>query len=117
MEDKRRFDDSGTLLVPDPEPEMFELEALHGWVVIRKVEQQERIKDGVVIPGGGKSSRGIVVAAPTETGLHEGDEVIFTNFSILVEDLEEITGDKTLQLVRHEEVYVRLRKVNAHRPV
>jgi co-chaperonin GroES (HSP10) len=110
VEDKRRFDDSGTLLIPDPEPEQFEIETLHGWVLIRKFQQAERIEKGVVIPGGGKSSRGMVVSAPKETGLNEGDEVIFTNFSILIEDLEEVTGDKSLQLVRFEEVYARLRK-------
>jgi hypothetical protein len=36
--------------------------------------------------------------------------VIFTNFSTLVEDLEEITGDKSLELVRFEEVYLRLKR-------
>ena len=110
MEDKRRFDDSGTLLVPDPEPEYFELESLHGWVLIRKFQRPERIVNGVVLPDGGKSSRGTVVSAAPDTGLHEGDEVVFTNFSILIEDLEEVTGDKELQLVRFEEVYLRLKK-------
>jgi co-chaperonin GroES (HSP10) len=79
-------------------------------VLIRKFEQKERIQDGVVIPGGGKSSRGTIVAAPPETGLHEGDEVIFTNFSTKVEDLEDVTGDKQLELVRQEAIYLRLKK-------
>jgi hypothetical protein len=110
MEDRRRLDDDGNLRVAEPPPDVFELECLHGWVVIRKFQQAERIEKGVVIPGGGKSSRGIVVSAAPETGLHEGDEVIFTNFSILIEDLEDITGDRSLQLVRFEEVYLRLKK-------
>ncbi len=109
MNDKRRFNGEGELVVKEPEPQKYDIETLHGWVLIRKIENQERIKDGVLIPGGGKSSRGVVVSTPADTGLSVGDIVIFTNFSILLEDLEEVTGDRELQLVRFEEVYARIR--------
>lgn len=40
----------------------------------------------------------------------KGEHVIFTNFPIELEELEELTGEKNLKLVRYEEVYARIRK-------
>jgi co-chaperonin GroES (HSP10) len=80
---------------------------VNNWVLIRKHAQAEKTTDaGVVIPEGqGRSSRGTVIGAAKDVPLFPGDEVIFTNFPIELEDLEELTGDKLLNLVRWEEIY------------
>ena len=94
--------------VREEEKKKFEIEPLQMWVLIRKVERQEVIKDGVVQVAGGRSSRGVVVAAAKDVPLSAGDFVIFTNFPIELEDLEEVTGDRSLKLVRYEEIYARI---------
>lgn len=118
--DKRRFTSTGDATeVLEQEKaeaqqlldEQWEIEPLQKWVLIRKVEREEKLTEGgVVLPGGGRSSRGFVVAAAKEVPLEAGDLVIFTNFPIELEDLEELTGDSNLKLVRYEEVYARFRK-------
>jgi hypothetical protein len=109
VEDKRRFNDAGDCVVADPVRDVYDIESLHGWVLIRKLENTERMVDGVVRVAT-QSSKGEVISAPAASGLDAGDLVIFTNFSILLEDLEELTGDKDARLVRYEEVYLRFKK-------
>lgn len=82
---------------------------LQKWVLIRKVFREERTTDaGLVLKAGERSQRGIVVAAPEEVPLDAGDLVIFTNFPIELDDIEELTGEKNLMLVRYEEIYARV---------
>jgi len=85
----------------------YKILPLNQWVLIRREALGEKKTEaGVVIPEGqGRSSRGEVVAVAEGLPLDVGDQVIFTNFPIELEDLEEITGDKQLSLVRMEEVY------------
>jgi co-chaperonin GroES (HSP10) len=87
------------------------------WVLIQKIEKEDTKTGGnVILPGGGKSNRGIVVAAPEKdtkdrpTKLETGDAVIFTNFPQFLEDLEDLTGQKNLYLVRVEEIYAKLHR-------
>lgn len=88
------------------EKKAVKIRPLNQWVLIRKLEIEEKqTEGGVVLPGGGRSSRGIVVAAASDVPLVEGELVIFTNFPIELEDLEELTGHKELKLVRFEEIY------------
>ena len=88
------------------EKKISRIRPLQQWVLIRKVEREETTTQaGVVLVAGGRSQRGIVVAVPKEVPLNEGDMVIFTNFPIELEDIEEVTGEKNLKLVRYEEVY------------
>ena len=111
MNDKRRFNGSGELLITEPEPAKYELEVFGGWAVIRKITKEERVtSDGVIIPGGGRSSKGEIVAVPEDSVYKKGDIVLYTNFTIPLEDLEEITGDKSVELVRLEEIYLRIRR-------
>lgn len=101
--DKRRFNGEGNRVA---EQVKFRIQPRYQWVLVRKIEREEQVgPGGVIIPGGGRSQRGEVVAAAPNTGLNEGDVVIYTNFPLELEDLEELTGEKNLQLIRDEEVY------------
>lgn len=108
--DKRRFDETGE------RKEKWEIRPRHEWVLIKQYRtEEERTEGGVVKPGEDfflmdkgkpKSQRGIVVAVSEKvTDLVPGDFVIFTNFPIDLEDIEALTGDTELKLVRDEEVY------------
>jgi hypothetical protein len=104
--DKRKFTPEG-----DRKPASHTIEALQKWVLIRKVSREEhKTEAGVVVVAGGRSSRGVVIHAAKGVPLSPGDVVIFTNFPIELEDLEELTGEKDLKLVRYEEIYARVRK-------
>lgn len=108
VQDKRSFTSDGDRKVIIPK---YEIEALQNWVLIRKVSREEGTTEaGVVVVAGGRSSRGIVLHAGEGIPLAPGDMVIFTNYPIELEDLEELTGDKDLKLVRYEEIYARVRK-------
>ena len=88
------------------EKKASKIRPLNQWVLIRQVQREEvQTAEGVILPGGGRSSRGSVVAVAKGIPLAIGDLVIFTNFPIELEDLEEVTGDRNLKLVRFEEVY------------
>jgi co-chaperonin GroES (HSP10) len=86
---------------------------VNDWVLIRKAEVQDKIAgENILLPESqARSSTGIVVAAAPGLLVKEGDEVIFTNFPIELEDLEEVTGDKKLNLVRMEEIYAILEPI------
>jgi co-chaperonin GroES (HSP10) len=96
------------------------IEPLSNWVLIRKYVAEEKLtEEGVIIPAAqARSQRGLVVAASEPSGpyaaqlvrLHPGDVVIYTNFPLEIEnDLEDLTGEKGLDLVRYEEVYARVK--------
>lgn len=86
----------------------YRVEPLNKWVAIRKIENEDKVTAEGVIVKGGKSSRGEVIAAAEGVPLKAGDMVIYTNFPIELEDLEMLTQDPNIQLVRFEEVYTRL---------
>lgn len=80
----------------------------HEWVLIRKIDPKDKLTDGglVITEGQARSSLGEIISCSEKvTDLRRGDIVIFTNFPIELEDLEDATGDKSLRLVRDEEVY------------
>ena len=80
----------------------------HEWVVIRKIEAKDRLASSglVITEGQAKSSLGEVVSFSAKvTDLQRGDLVIYTNFAIKLDEMEDATGDKSLYLVRDEEVY------------
>lgn len=87
----------------------FGIQPFGKWVLIRKViREQAKNEAGIILPGGGRSSRGEVLAVGNEAQhIHVGDLVVFTNYPIELEDIEELTGDDELKLVRAEEVYAR----------
>jgi co-chaperonin GroES (HSP10) len=106
--DKRRFSGNGERVVAVAPPKRYVIEPLGKWVVIRKIEIQElETEGGVVLPGGGRSQRGEVVAVPDGVNLAPGDIVIYTNFPMDIPDVEDMTGEKNLHLVLEEEIYAR----------
>lgn len=120
VKDNRRFEESGDLK-PEAKKKKYEVKPRKLWVLIRQMTEEEaRTEAGVVMPGEDfflmdkgkpKSQRGIIVALSQEiTDLQVGDYVIFTNFPIDLEDIEELTGSKDLKLVRDEEVYASVRE-------
>jgi len=113
--DRRRFEDNGE------RKEKWAISPRHEWVLIRQYrEEEKKTEGGVITPGEDfflmdkgkpKSQRGIVVAVSEKiTDLSPGDFVIFTNFPIDLEDIEELTGDAELKLVRDEEVYASVKR-------
>lgn len=110
-----------TFDVPPSQPlnlklKMWKIEPRNDWVLIRKFVRTEKKVGDVVQPGEGtpgfeaRSQRGIVVAAAEKTKLSEGDLVIYTNFPLDIPDIEELTGEKGLHLVREEEIYAVVRQ-------
>jgi co-chaperonin GroES (HSP10) len=89
----------------------YRIRPRHEWVLIRKEVEGERVTvDGVIVPEREqmRSFRGVVVdLAADVTNLSVGDRVIFTAYPMELEDVEELTGDKNLFMVRDEEVYAR----------
>jgi|SRR5215467_1250698 len=80
----------------------------HQWVVIRKVDPRDKLTRSnlVVTEGQARSSVGEVVSFSAEvTDLKRGDLVLFTNFAMKLDEMEDATGEKTLFLVREEEIY------------
>lgn len=107
VQDKRRLDSEGVRRYVQ-----HTIRPRNQWVLIKKIEREEmQTGDGIILPGGGRSQRGRVVAVAKalwwkrSLGLNVGDIVVYTNFPIELEDLEELTGEKNLHLVREEEVY------------
>jgi co-chaperonin GroES (HSP10) len=91
-----------------PNAVRYALQARNSWVLVRRVTAAEKhTAEGVVIPEGqGRSQRGIVVSVPPGIeDLQPGQLVIYTNFPMEIEDVEELTGDKDLQLVQSDEIY------------
>lgn len=96
------------------------VQPINDWVLIRKVQSQDKITDAgmVLTEAQSRSSVGEVVAVPRDertwfeklwmrklVPLKVGQLVIYTAFPIELEDIEALTGDKKLQLVRYEETY------------
>jgi len=80
----------------------------HQWVLIRKIDPRDRItQSGMVITEGqARSSIGEVISFSGEvTDLMRGDIVLFTNFAMKLDELEDATGEKNLYLVREDEIY------------
>ena len=83
------------------------------WLLIKKYTAPEQVIVGeggkvevVITEGMGRSQRGTVWAiAPAITDVMVGDMVIYTNYTMEIEDIEDLTGEKDLQLILDEEVY------------
>lgn len=77
------------------------------WVLIRKTTKVDKLTDSglVIAEGNVQSQLGEIVAVAPGTDLTPGDLVLFTNFAMTLEDVQEVTQDNKLFLVREEEVY------------
>lgn len=92
---------------------------LNNWVLIRKHQREAEITEsGLVtdVSDQDRSDVGTVVAvAPhlvDSTGhpldIEPGDVVLYTHFSLTIEDVQRVTGDDSLQSVRGEEIYYKI---------
>jgi co-chaperonin GroES (HSP10) len=110
--------------VPISERVFYEMDPLWKWVAIRKVEREvNAFGEGGAIVGAidaGRSQVGIVESVSdlcVQKRIQVGDRVMFTNYVLMLPDIEEATGRKDLFLVREEEIYCILRpKAKAPQP-
>jgi co-chaperonin GroES (HSP10) len=95
---------------PATEIKRKRIKPLHEWVLVRRITTGDVLSDGGVLLTAGKerSSVGIVVAVGPKAPIAIGAEVIFTNYALDLEGIEEATGEKDLKLLRFEEVYAEL---------
>lgn len=90
---------------------------INGWVLIRKIVPKDIESEGgvVVTQGQERSQMGEVVAASKgyvygngveiPAPCQVGDVVIYTNYPIELDDIQRLTEDKLLHLVRFEEIF------------
>lgn len=115
VQDKRRVDGEGNSTGVEEQKQKYQIFPRHKWVLVRKHVRAEVKQGDVMLPGEGtpgfeiRSQRGTVVMAPEGTGLMEGDLVLYTNFPMDIPDIEDLTGEKNLQLVLDEEIYAGFR--------
>jgi len=85
------------------------------WVLIKKVEPKDILHpDSGILEtrGNARSQMGRVVAVSLDiSDLIPGDLVIYTNFPMELEDIEELTQERNLHLIQNEEVYAVLEDV------
>lgn len=93
----------------------------HGWVIVRKLSLDTITTEGGILVdrSQAKTYQAEVVEASDVTrngkivasDLKRGERVLITAFSMTFEDLEELTGEKDLLMVRDEEVYARAEEI------
>jgi co-chaperonin GroES (HSP10) len=87
----------------------YSLKARGKWVLVRMISQEERRSEGGITlrTAQAKTQHGEVVDVDVDEvrGLRVGQIVVFTNFPNSLEDIEELTGERDLYLVREEEIY------------
>jgi len=85
----------------------YRIRPRNGWVLVRKLTLDEEITEGGVIVdrSTARSLRAEVVEVPPVSTLSVGQIVIVTAYGMEVEDLEDMTGEKKLMLLRDEEIY------------
>lgn len=93
----------------------------HGWVIVRKLSLDQITTDAglIVDRSQAKTYQAEIVEASdvvrngkiVASDLKVGERVLVTAFSMTFEDLEELTGEKDLLMVRDEEVYCRAEEI------
>jgi co-chaperonin GroES (HSP10) len=95
-------------LMPKPR-RLYNVWPRHEWVLIRKLSLDNEITEGGIHLNKDqrKTLKGEVVAMGKKVSkdLKVGQEVLYSAFAMKQEDLEELTGDPGLIMVRDEEVY------------
>jgi len=91
------------------------LRTLNNWVLIRKHPRETQITEhGLVVERDAeRSDVGTIMAVAVNLrgangeplDVKAGDVVIYTHFGLMIEDVQEITDDPSLQMVRGEEIY------------
>lgn len=90
----------------------FSIHPRNGWVLVRKLVLEDEITEGGVIVDNttARTLRAEVVEASVpfgkvSTDLAPGDIVLINAMCLEMEDLERMTGDKNLVMLRDEEIY------------
>lgn len=99
--------------VPISERTYYDIDPLWKWVLCRKIEREvNAFGEGIVgAIDADRSQIGVVVSISevcVQKKIQVGDRVMFTNYALLLPDIEEATGRKDLLLIREEEIYCRL---------
>jgi co-chaperonin GroES (HSP10) len=105
----------------DRKKKKYKVHPRHGWVIVRKISlESETTEAGLIIDNSqAKCFQAEVVEAShvmlngkrVASDLEPGDLVIITAFSMTFEDLERLTGEKDLLMVRDEECYARAEEI------
>jgi hypothetical protein len=91
----------------------YSIHPRNGWVLIRMIPLQDELHGDVLVDKSqARTLRAEVVEASTKhdgspTDLQPGDIVIVSAFPLEIEDLEEMTGERNLVMLRDEEIYSR----------
>ena len=108
--------------IPIEERVFWDLDPLWKWVAIRKVEREVTAYGEKKIVGAIDASRSQIgeIEAISELCVQKklavGQRVMFTNYVLMLPDIEEATGRTDLFLVREEEIYCILRPTDRKRP-
>lgn len=104
-------------IVTETELKKKTVRPINGWVLIRKIVPKDIESEGgvVVTQGQERSQMGEVIAASEKyvygNGVEipapckPGDVVIYTNYPLELDDIQRLTEDKLLHLVRFEEIF------------
>ena len=89
------------------------------WVLIRKTSLDEEVSDaGIILNRDNvKLHQGVIVEAGAiarERGLSIGLRVMYTAFGMDLDDIELLTGDENLFLIREEEVYSAIEELDEY---
>jgi Chaperonin 10 Kd subunit len=79
-----------------------------GWVLIRKTSLDEEVTEaGVILNRDNvKLHQGVIEAVGSEVvGLGVNDRVLYSAFGMKLDDIELLTGDKNLFMIRQQEIY------------
>jgi len=91
----------------------FSVHPRHSWVLVKKITPVEKVTDGGLIVDTSQSRSFLATVREFGSkveGLVVGDTVIVSAFGMEMEDLEELTGEKGLLMLRDEEVYSTVEK-------
>jgi len=93
------------------EKKKYALKPRGKWVLVRKVTPPEKVTEGGIIVdmSQARSAQAEVIEVGSEVlDLGPSDLVLMSNFPMEIEDVEELTGEKNLYLIREEEIYSRV---------
>ena len=92
-----------------PKKKKYHIRPRHGWVLVRKITQDvEKVGDVFIDKSQRQSLVGEVMEVSEKvTDLKAGDRVIISAFTMEIPELEELTGQKDLVMLRDEEIYSR----------
>jgi co-chaperonin GroES (HSP10) len=93
---------------------LYHIKPRNGWVLVRKLTPEQEVTEGGIIVDRttARTLKAEVVEISTASDLKPGDIVLINAMTLEMEDLEEMTGDKKLVMLRDEEIYARCEAIN-----